>query len=228
VNPQTAERPSQEMISKIFDSVPEQIEMVAGLLVGRKEIENWQGKSQSFDWSDAISSAQEILNLCHLDYEIKRSDFAPWHPGRCAELVVDGKVVAHAGEIHPRILSQYNLPARSSAFAINLGALPSSALVRPSRVGVMPAAVQDVALIVDSNIPAAEVQQALEDGAGDLLESISLFDRYDKVGDGKVSLAFTLTFRAADRTLTGEEVSAMREAATSLAGKRFGATVRTA
>jgi phenylalanyl-tRNA synthetase beta chain len=92
----------------------------------------------------------------------------------------------------------------------------------------MPAAVQDVALIVDSNIPAAEVQQALEDGAGDLLESISLFDRYDKVGDGKVSLAFTLTFRAADRTLTGEEVSAMREAATSLAGKRFGATVRTA
>jgi phenylalanyl-tRNA synthetase beta chain len=92
----------------------------------------------------------------------------------------------------------------------------------------MPAAVQDVALIVDSNIPAAEVQQALEDGAGDLLESISLFDRYDKIGDGKVSLAFTLTFRAADRTLTGEEVSAMREAATSLAGKRFGATVRTA
>jgi len=228
VNPQTAERPSQEMISKIFDSVPEQIEMVAGLLVGRKEIENWQGKSQSFDWSDAISSAQEILDLCHFDYEIKRSDFAPWHPGRCAELVVDGKVVAHAGEIHPRILSQYNLPARSSAFAINLGALPSSALVRPSRVGVMPAAVQDVALIVDSNIPAAEVQQALEDGAGDLLESISLFDRYDKVGDGKVSLAFTLTFRAADRTLTGEEVSAMREAATSLASKRCGATVRTA
>jgi phenylalanyl-tRNA synthetase beta chain len=92
----------------------------------------------------------------------------------------------------------------------------------------MPAAVQDVALIVDSNIPAAEVQQALEDGAGDLLESISLFDRYDKVGDGKVSLAFTLTFRAADRTLTGEEVSAMREAATSLASKRCGATVRTA
>jgi phenylalanyl-tRNA synthetase beta chain len=228
INPETSERPKQQIISKIFDSVPEQTEMVAGLLVGKKEVENWQGKSQSFEWNDAISFAQEILDLCHLDYEIKRSDLAPWHPGRCAELIVDGRVVAHAGEIHPRILSQYNLPARSSAFAINLGALPASALVRPNRVGVMPAAVQDVALIVESNVPALEVQQALKEGAGDLLESISLFDRYDKLGDGKVSLAFTLTFRAEDRTLTGEEVSAMREAATNLASKRCGAIVRTA
>jgi phenylalanyl-tRNA synthetase beta chain len=227
-NPDTSDRPSQQIISKMFDSVPEQTEMVAGLLVGKKEVENWQGKSQAFEWNDAIAYAQEILELCHLDYEINRSDLAPWHPGRCAELLIDGKMVAHAGEIHPRVLAQYNLPARSSAFAINLGALPASVLVRPNRVGVMPAAVQDVALIVESTVSALEVQQALKDGAGDLLESISLFDRYDKVGDGKVSLAFTLTFRAEDRTLTGEEVSAMREAATNLAAKRCGATVRTA
>ena len=228
VNPDTSTRPGQQIISKIFESVPDQIEMVAGLLVGKREVEDWQGKSPSFEWSDAISFAQEILDLCHLEYEVKRSDLAPWHPGRCAELIVDGTVVAHAGEVHPRILAQYNLPARSSAFAINLGALPASTLVKPSRVGVMPAAVQDVALIVDSRVPALEVQEALREGAGDLLESIALFDRYDKVGDGKVSLAFTLTFRAEDRTLTGEEVSAMREAATNLATKRCGAIVRTA
>ena len=228
VNPDTSVRPGQQIVSKIFESVPDQIEMVAGLLVGKREVEDWQGKSQSFEWSDAISFAQEILDLCHLEYEVKRSDLAPWHPGRCAELIVDGTVVAHAGEVHPRILAQYNLPARSSAFAINLGALPASTLVKPSRVGVMPAAVQDVALIVDSRVPALEVQEALREGAGDLLESIALFDRYDKVGDGKVSLAFTLTFRAEDRTLTGEEVSAMREAATNLATKRCGAIVRTA
>ena len=228
VNPDTSVRPGQQIISKIFESVPDQIEMVAGLLVGKREVEDWQGKSQSFEWSDAISFAQEILDLCHLEYEVKRSDLAPWHPGRCAELIVDGAVVAHAGEVHPRILAQYNLPARSSAFAINLGALPASTLVKPSRVGVMPAAVQDVALIVDSRVPALEVQEALREGAGNLLESIALFDRYDKVGDGKVSLAFTLTFRAEDRTLTGEEVSAMREAATNLATKRCGAIVRTA
>ena len=228
VSPDVAKRPSADVISKIFASVPQQAEMVSGLLVGKKEEDSWQGKSADYGWNDAIAFAQEILELAHLDYEVKRSDLAPWHPGRCAELIVDGKVVAHAGEIHPRILSQYNLPARSSAFAINLGALPESEMVRPHRVGVMPAAMQDVALIVDSSVTAQQVQSALVEGAGDLLESISLFDRYDKVGDGKVSLAFTLTFRAPDRTLTSEEVSAMRESATSLASKRCGAVVRTA
>jgi phenylalanyl-tRNA synthetase beta chain len=228
INPETGSRPKDAVISQIFASVPEQTEMVSGLLVGKKEVENWQGKSPVFAWSDAVSFAQEILELCHLEFEVKPSDLAPWHPGRCAEILVDGKVVAHAGEIHPRILSQYNLPARSSAFAINLGALPESALVRPHYVGVMPAAVQDVALIVDSTVSAIEVQQALVEGAGELLESINLFDRYDKIGDGKVSLAFTLTFRAENRTLTGDEISAMREAATNLAAKRCGAVVRTA
>ena len=228
VSPDVAKRPSEDVISKIFASVPEQAEMVSGLLVGKKEEDSWQGKSADYGWNDAIAFAQEILELAHLDYEVKRSDLAPWHPGRCAELIVDGKVVAHAGEIHPRILSQYNLPARSSAFAINLGALPESEMVRPRRVGAMPAAMQDVALIVDSSVTAQQVQSALVEGAGDLLESISLFDRYDKVGDGKVSLAFTLTFRAPDRTLTSEEVSAMRESAPSLASKRCGAVVRTA
>jgi len=228
INPDIAKRPSADVISKILTSVPEQTEMVSGLLVGKKEEDSWQGKSSDYGWQDAVAFAQEILVLAHLEYEIRRSDLAPWHPGRCAELIVDGKVVAHAGEIHPRILSQYNLPPRSSAFAINIGTLPNSQMVRPHRVGVMPAAMQDVALIVDSTVTALQVQEALMEGAGDLLESISLFDRYDKVGDGKVSLAFTLTFRAADRTLTSDEVSSMRESATNLASKRCGAVVRTA
>jgi phenylalanyl-tRNA synthetase beta chain len=92
----------------------------------------------------------------------------------------------------------------------------------------MPAAVQDVALIVESTVSAADVEGALRAGAGDLLESITLFDRYDKIGDGKISLAFTLTFRAPDRTLTGAEVSAMREAAVVAAEKATGAVLRTA
>jgi phenylalanyl-tRNA synthetase beta chain len=91
----------------------------------------------------------------------------------------------------------------------------------------MPAAVQDVALIVDAKISAQEVEQALRKGAGDLLESIKLFDLYDKIGDGKISLAFTLTFRASDRTLTGAEVTAMREAAVTAAQKATGAVLRT-
>ena len=227
-NPDLHKRPSKEEISRIFSSIPNQGYHVAGLLAGKIENENWQGKARSYNWQDAIAYAQEILNLCNLDWSIARSDFAPWHPGRCAELLVDGKVVAHAGEIHPRIISAYGLPERSVAFAVALSALPDSELVRPKRVGTMPAAVQDVALIVDEGVSAQQVEKALRQGAGPLLESITLFDRYDKIGDGKISLAFTLVFRDPNRTLTGEEIAAMRESATSMASKTCGAILRTA
>ena len=196
-------------------------------LEGYLATEDWQGKARAYTWQDAIAFAEEILDLCNLKYSVKRSNFAPWHPGRCAELIVNGKAVAHAGEVHPRILAKYGLPERSAAFAVGLSALPDSDLVKPTWVGTMPAAVQDVALIIDKSVSAQDVEAALRAGAGELLESISLFDRYDKLGDGKISLAFTLTFRAEDRTLTGAEVSEMRNAAVLSAEKATGAVLRT-
>jgi phenylalanyl-tRNA synthetase beta chain len=227
ISPELKKRPDAKTIQSIYESVPPQAYHVAGLLVGKSENEDWQGKARGYTWQDAIAYAQEILDLCNLSYSIKRSDFAPWHPGRCAELIVDGRAVAHAGEVHPRILSKYGLPERSAAFAVGLSALPHSDLVRPLRVGTMPAAVQDVALIVDSSVSAQDLEAALRSGAGELLESITLFDRYDKIGDGKISLAFTMTFRATDRTLTGTEVSEMRNAAVAAAEKATGAVLRT-
>ncbi len=228
ISPQLSQRPEQRLIEEIFASVPPQAHHVAGLLVGKVENENWQGKSRSYNWTDAIAYAENILELCNLQWSKARSDLAPWHPGRCAELIIDGKAVAHAGELHPRIVAAYGLPERSVAFAVALSALPHSQLVKPTTVGTMPAALQDVALIVDSTMSAQSVESALREGAGELLESITCFDRYDKIGDGKISLAFTLSFRAPDRTLTGEEVSSMREAATAVAFAKCGAVVRTA
>ena len=228
ISPNLSKRPDQKIISEIFASVPPQAYHVAGLLVGKSENEDWQGKARAYNWQDAIAFAQDILELCNLEWTIKRSDFAPWHPGRCAELIVGGKAVAHAGELHPRIVAKYGLPERSVAFAVGLSALPDSELVRPTTVGTMPAALQDVALIVDADVTASQVEAALREGAGDLLESITLFDRYDKLGDGKISLAFSLVFRSPDRTLTGAEVTRMREAAVAEAAKATGAILRTA
>jgi phenylalanyl-tRNA synthetase beta chain len=210
ISPQLGKRPSPKDIEAIFASIPTQGFHVAGLLVGKIENENWQGKARSFGWQDAISYVQEILNLCNLQWSVARSDFA------------------HAGELHPRIIAAYGLPERSAAFAVALNSLPASQLVRPNTVGTMPAALQDVALIVDEGVNAKDVEEALRKGAGPLLESITLFDRYDKIGEGKISLAFTLVFRDPTRTLTGEEVSAMRESATLMASKACGAILRTA
>jgi phenylalanyl-tRNA synthetase beta chain len=159
---------------------------------------------------------------------IERSDFAPWHPGRCAELLVNGKPIAHAGELHPRVVAAFGLPERSCAFVVNLSGIPEHEVLTAPAVGTMPVAVQDIALIVDEAVTSAEVVQALKSGAGEMLESVILFDRYDKIGEGKISLAYTLTFRAPDRTLTGSEIAKMREAAVEVARIKLGATLRSA
>lgn len=219
-------KPDAATIKAIFESVPPQPIHLGAIFVGKTTGDNWRTKARNYEWADAIAEAQTVLDLCGLSYSVERSDFAPWHPGRCAELLVDGKAVAHAGELHPRVCSEFGLPPRSCALVINLDALPASNTVRAAAIGAMPIAVQDVALVVEPSVSAAQLQQALVVGAGDLLESIVLFDRYDKIGDGKISLAFTLSFRAPDRTLTGEEISAAREAAVANASKLYGATVR--
>jgi len=169
-----------------------------------------------------VGEVEKILSQMNLKWTVTRSDLAPWHPGRCAEFIVAGKPVAHAGELHPRVVADFGLPARSTAWGINLDALPASPLVTPAPITVMPAAVQDLALVVDSSVPAQEVKEAILAGAGDLLESLTLFDRYEALGDGKVSLAFSLVFRAPDRTLTAAEVSEFRDAAALEAAKRVG------
>ncbi|PLW74414.1 phenylalanine--tRNA ligase subunit beta, partial [Streptomyces sp. DJ] len=96
------------------------------------------------------------------------------------------------------------------------------------RVSAFPVATQDVALVVDASVPAADVEAALREGAGDLLEAVRLFDVFtgEQVGEGKKSLAYALRFRAPDRTLTVEEASASRDAAVAVAAERTGAVLR--
>jgi phenylalanyl-tRNA synthetase beta chain len=226
VLPTTERKPSQKVIDSIYSSVPNQMLFVAGVSCGEKYLSSWQGEGSRFEWSDAVSKAAEIIESTGNKYEITGTDLAPWHPGRCAEFKVAGKVVAHAGELHPRVIATLNLPARTCAFAVILNELPEAKLGAAPKIWNMPAAVQDIALVVSKNVSASDVEDSLRMGAGELLESISLFDRYDQIGDEKVSLAFTLTFRAADRTLTAEEVSGYRDEAVKRAGKDCGAVLR--
>lgn len=227
-NPATDRRPSQKAIDQIYAGVPAQPIHVGGVLIGKALVDDWRGEGRDYDWNDAIEFAESILASCNANWTIKRSDFAPWHPGRCAELLVDGKVLAHAGELHPRVVAAFGLPERACAFVVNLSAIPDHGVLVAPVIGTMPIAVQDIALIVDEHVTNAEVIDALKSGAGAMLESVVLFDRYDRIGEGKISLAYTLSFRAPDRTLTGAEISEMREAAVEAARAKLGATLRSA
>jgi len=177
-----------------------------------------------------VQAARTIAREARVELTVRADQHAPWHPGRCAVLLVGDRVVGHAGELHPRVVASWGLPERTSAMELDLTLLGFDASPVPApRLSTFPVATQDVAVVVDASVPAAEVEAALRDGAGELLESLRQFDVYRgaQVGEGKASLAFTLRFRAADRTLTVDEVTAAREAAVAEAARRTGAVART-
>jgi len=222
----TTERPSDAVINEIYGSVPAQPLFVGAVVAGSLDRKGWWGSGRTFDWSDAVALAERIILETGNSVEIVQSDLAPWHPGRCAEFRINGKPVAHAGELHPRVLEALGLPSRSCAFAVILSELEFSQTKSAPAVLTMPAASQDVSLIVGADMSASKVQQALVSGAGELLESIALFDRYENLGEDKIALGFSLVFRATDRTLTADEVSGYRDSAVESAQRECGAVLR--
>ncbi|GGX09706.1 phenylalanine--tRNA ligase subunit beta [Streptomyces lomondensis] len=228
-------RPTDEELAELNAALPEQPRHVAVVLAGAREQAGWWGKGRPADWADAVEAARAVAREAGAELTVRKGQYGPWHPGRCAELAVtvDGaeRVVGHAGELHPRVVKALGLPARTCAMEVDLDAVEAAgdATVAAPRISTFPVATQDVALVVDAVVPAAEVEEALRDGAGELLESIRLFDVYENVeqlGEGRKSLAYALRFRAADRTLTVDEASAARDAAVALAGERVGAELR--
>ncbi|MFF9062152.1 phenylalanine--tRNA ligase subunit beta [Streptomyces sp. NPDC014882] len=228
-------RPTGEEIAAIDAVLPEQPRHVAAVLAGAREQAGWWGRGRPADWADAVEAARTVAREAGAELIVRKGRYGPWHPGRCAELVVaaDGaeRVVGHAGELHPRVLKALGLPARTSAMELDLDVLErvGDDTPRAPSISTFPVATQDVALVVDVHVPHADVEAALREGAGELLEGIRLFDVYEnaeQLGDGRKSLAYALRFRAADRTLTVDEASAARDAAVALAGERTGAVLR--
>lgn len=228
-------RPGADDLAALDAALPDQPRHVAVVLAGAREQAGWWGKGRPADWADAIEAARSVAREAGAELGSRKGQYGPWHPGRCAELTitVDGedRVIGHAGELHPRVLKTLGLPARTCAMELDLDAVARVGDDTPQAPGIstFPVATQDVALVVDAFVPAAEVETALREGAGELLESIRLFDVYDnaeQLGEGRKSLAYALRFRAGDRTLTVDEASAARDAAVALAGERVGAVLR--
>ena len=228
-----AVRPSDAELAALEAGVPPQPRRVAVLLAGQRERAGWWGPGRAVDWTDAVGAAQTLAQALGVRLGVEADDHAPWHPGRCARLTLpDGTLVGHAGELHPRVAATLELPARTCVAELDLDALVAAApaQVPAASLSTHPVALRDVALVVDDAVPAVRVEAALRDGGGPLLESVRLFDEYvgEQVGAGRRSLAYRLTLRADDRTLTGEEADAARDQAVAAASADTGAHLRTA
>jgi phenylalanyl-tRNA synthetase beta chain len=137
-------------------------------------------------------------------------------------------VIGYAGELHPRVCAALDLPARTSVMELDVDALPPAPVPVGPPISGFPPVLLDLALVVKDEVPAADVAAALREGAGELLESLRLFDvwRGSPVPLGARSLAYALTLRAPDRTLTSEEATVVRDAAVASAAARTGAELR--
>jgi phenylalanyl-tRNA synthetase beta chain len=223
-----AGRPTDDELAALEASVPTQPLHVAVVLTGQRMRSGWWGAGEQANWADAVQAARTVAAAAGVRLRVRAGDLLPWHPGRCAELLVGDVAVGHAGELHPKVVEALGLPTRTVAMELDLDAiaLPES---RPApSISTYPPVLLDVALVADAGVPSAELASALRHGAGDLIEDVALFDDYsgDQLGVGKRSLAYKLRFRAPERTLTVEEATQARDAAVAAAAERFGAALR--
>ena len=222
-------RPTDAEIAMLDASLPRQPQHVAAVLAGLREPRGPWGPGRRAEAADAFEAVRIIARASGVDVNLRAAQYLPWHPGRCAEVLVGETPVGHAGQLHPGVVERSGLPKGTCAIELNLDALPSVEALPAPRVSPFPAVFQDVSLVVSSDVPAQAVEDAVREGAGELLEDIQLFDVFTgpQIGEDRKSLTFALRFRAPDRTLTEDDASAARDAAVRCAGERAGAVLRT-
>jgi len=221
-------RPTDEEIAVLDASLPHQPQHVGVVLAGLREPAGPWGPGRPVEAWDAFEAVRVIGRAAGVELTLRGAQYLPWHPGRCAEVLIGDTIVGHAGQLHPAVVERSGLPKGTCAVELDLDAIPITEAMPAPAVSPFPAVFQDVSLIVGEDIAAQNVVDAVRDGAGELLEDVRLFDVYTgpQIGDGRKSVTLALRFRASDRTLTEDEASAARDAAVKTAADRVGAVQR--
>ena len=152
------------------------------------------------------------------------------HPGRSACILIDGKTVGSVGEIHPRIAGLYDLPSGAFAFEIDASAITAGLMTDPaySRFGDFPSVERDIAVVVEDSVEAGRMIGVVQDLAIREVSDVRVFDVYAgaQVGAGRKNVAMSVTYRASDRTLRDDEVSAIHARIVDALNSRFAAVLR--
>lgn len=228
--PRGSAKPSDEELASLDAGIPPQPRHLAALIVGDTVAKQPGQPAVPAGIADALDVVRQVELATGARIDISQGSHQAMHPGRTAELRVDGILVGHAGELLPALAIEADLPRIVAVVELDLDAVIAltDAELEAGSIGTMPAATQDLSLIVPVGVAAADVAAAIREGAGALLEHLSIVDDYRGQGvpaDAK-SLTFALRFRADDRTLTAAEASEAKLAGAALANERFGATIR--
>ncbi len=161
-------RPTPGELDDLDKALPHQPLHLALVGSGEHEADGWWGPGRGVSWADAVDAVRATAEAVGLEVDVVPAARAPWHPGRCAEVRVGDAVLGHAGELHPKVCQAYGVPPRTVAAEVDLDRLLELAPdgVRAPSFSDFPLAKEDVALVVDAAVPAADVEAALRSGAG--------------------------------------------------------------
>jgi phenylalanyl-tRNA synthetase beta chain len=173
---------------------------------------------------------EALLNAYGIRCEVEAGGEVYHHPGRCAKLVRGPQVFAVIGEVHPTVRENFDMPKRAVIAEVNLQQL----LEMGKPMGEMkplprfPAMTRDLALVMKDSVLVGPLMADMRKAAGNLLENIEMFDVYRgaQIGEGNKSVAFSLTFRASDRTLTDEEVQKAVDKVMKVCAEKHEAVIR--
>jgi len=209
------------LASEAQDGLPDELQRLSILIAGPRALPSWQGSDQGFldfyDLKGILTGLLESLHIPGLQYEPVANP--TFHPGKCARVLSEDKPLGVFGELHPQVRQRFDWPASFVAapflaadldLDVLLALVPSLFDVSP--VPEFPPVLEDLALVVDESLPAERVADVIRQAAGKVVAAVRLFDVYrgEKIGAGKKSLAYSLTFQAADKTLSDKDVAGIR------------------
>jgi len=187
------------------------------------------GNADFYDLSGVVEELLSVLGIRNYELEPVK-DNTSFHPGRTAMLLINGKECGILGEIHPDVAEEFGAAQKNYIGMIDIGPLVEGACLKPDYKPLprFPAVSRDIAMLVDDRVLVKQIEQLIRAKAGKILEEIKLFDVYKgkQVPDGKKSVAYSITFRAADRTLTDDEVGKAMDSIMKALSDKLGAQLR--
>ena len=168
------------------------------------------GAVDFYDLKGIVEALLDALRVSDAEY-VPECENPSFHPGRCATLEIGGKNAGVFGEIHPDVLAAYGIGATCYVAELDLKTIfdAMNTHVKYKKLPRFPAAERDIALLADKGVAVAELEKTIRKAGGEILDTVTLFDVYEgaQIPKGKKRIAYAVTFRAADRSLTNDEVN---------------------
>lgn len=211
--------------------LPDEVVKIAGAITGRRNAQGWNQANDMVDFYDAKGIIEELLaNLRVTRYTVEAGTHYAMHPGKTALFKKGRDVIATVGEVHPAVLSAYGITKPVYIFELDATTVMKYMAkdLKYKALPKYPATSRDLAMLVDVDVNAADIEKAMTKAAGQNLTQITLFDVYTgkQVEEGKKSLAFSLTFQSNDKTLTDAEIDPAIEKIVTKLQKDFNANLR--